>query len=59
VAVELDVIDVLKHPEAGLRDRVLVTPMLIKLSPGPERRIVGTLKDTGALVSALGLAEGS
>lgn len=47
-----------KHPELGVRDGVLVTPMMIKLAPGPERRIFGTLKDTDALIGVLGLAEG-
>ncbi len=55
--VELDVVDVLKDPEAGSRDGVLVTPMLIKLAPAPERRIFGSLTDTAALLGVLGLVE--
>ena len=55
--VDLEIVDVLKHPELGVRDRVLVTPMTIKLAPRPERRIPGTLKDADALVAVLGLAE--
>lgn len=55
--VELEVIDVLKHPEIGLRENVLVTPTMVKLEPLPVRRIIGNLKDTDALHAVLGLAE--
>lgn len=52
---ELEVIDVLRHPHRGLADRAFVTPMLIKLSPGNERRIIGTLRDTEKVLQALEL----
>jgi circadian clock protein KaiB len=55
--VNLEILDVLEHPELGVRDGVLVTPLMIKLAPTPERRIFGSLKDTDALVSVLGWAE--
>jgi circadian clock protein KaiB len=55
--VDLEILDLIKHPELGVRDGVLVTPLMIKLAPAPERRIFGTLKDTDTLVSVLGLAE--
>jgi circadian clock protein KaiB len=42
---ELEVVDVLKLPEVGLRENVLVTPTLLKLAPLPTRRIIGNLKD--------------
>jgi circadian clock protein KaiB len=51
----LEIVDVLKAPEVALRDGVLVTPMLVKLAPLPERRVCGSLKDTEALMAALGL----
>jgi circadian clock protein KaiB len=53
----VEIIDILKHPEQGMRDGVLVTPTLIKLAPRPERRLIGNLKDTHALATALGLGE--
>jgi circadian clock protein KaiB len=55
--VTLEVIDVLRHPERGLDDRVLVTPTLIRLSPGPEQRVIGNLRDRSALFAGLGLKE--
>jgi circadian clock protein KaiB len=53
----LEIVDVLERPELGLAAGVLVTPTLIKVAPGPERRIIGSLKDTEALLAALGLPE--
>ena len=51
----VEIVDVLLHPERGMRDGVLVTPTLIKLAPRPERRLIGNLKDTRILVTVLGL----
>jgi hypothetical protein len=36
-------------------DGILVTPMLVKVCPPPERRILGNLNDHGALLRALDL----
>jgi circadian clock protein KaiB len=55
---EVEIIDLLKEPGRGLRDRVLVTPMLLRLEPLPERCMVGTLSDRGALLAVLGVGEG-
>lgn len=55
--VELEIIDVLRDPERGLADGVLVTPLLVKVSPPPERRVVGNLQDRSALVAGLGFGE--
>jgi circadian clock protein KaiB len=57
--IELEIVDVLDEPERGLRDGVLVTPMLVRLRPGPERRVVGNLRDESALMAALGSEERS
>ena len=46
---ELEIIDVLRHPDRALSDAVIVTPMLDKRSPRPACRIFGNLSD-GALV---------
>jgi circadian clock protein KaiB len=53
----LEVVDFLEHPDRALRDGVLVTPTLLKLSPGPEATIIGTLSDRAAVLRALGLSE--
>jgi circadian clock protein KaiB len=57
VKVELELVDVLKHPERAMREGVLVTPTMVKLSPAPRRRVVGNLKDPEVLVSVLGLSD--
>jgi circadian clock protein KaiB len=53
----LDVIDVLKNPEAASEDKILATPMLMKVSPGPAKRIIGDLSDRGRVMSGLDLTD--
>jgi circadian clock protein KaiB len=53
----LELIDVLREPERGLRDRILATPTLVRATPLPELRIIGTLRDRELLVRRLGLGE--
>jgi hypothetical protein len=36
---------------------VLVTPLLVKVAPAPERRVAGNLQDETALVAGLGFGE--
>jgi circadian clock protein KaiB len=52
---EISVVDVFKQPERALADSVMMTPMLIKLAPGPVVRVVGTLSNAEAVLRALGL----
>lgn len=52
-AHDLDVIDMLDHPQRALTDGVLVTPTLIRLQPLPVQRIVGSLSDTKQLLRLL------
>jgi circadian clock protein KaiB len=56
--VNLEVVDVLVHPERGLQDGILVTPTLIRLAPAPERRVIGNLRDRDALLAGLGIDGG-
>jgi circadian clock protein KaiB len=53
--VELEIIDVLTDPQRGLRDCILVTPMLVRIAPVPERRVLGSLTDRPGLLGLLGL----
>lgn len=52
---DIEIVDVLREPKRALADRVLMTPTLVKLSPSPSRRIVGTLSQTEPVLQALGL----
>lgn len=53
--VRLEIIDVLEQPARGLRDGVLVTPMLVKAAPGPERRVFGNLRDRKLVMATCGI----
>lgn len=55
LSVELEIIDVLRDPGRALRDGVLITPMLVRLRPPPERRVLGNLRDRATLLGALGI----
>lgn len=52
---EIEIVDVFKAPKRAFADNVFMTPMLIKLSPDPVRRIVGTLSQSEIVLQALGL----
>lgn len=42
---ELQIVDVLEHPQAAEDERILATPTLIKRLPPPLRRVIGDLSD--------------
>ena len=52
---EIEVVDVFVKPQRALKDRIFMTPTLIKLGPKPSRRIVGTLGQAHILQQAIGL----
>ncbi len=51
----IEVVDVFREPKRALLDGVRMTPTLLKLSPTPSQRIVGTLAQTRRVSLALGL----
>ena len=52
---EIEVVDVVRDPQRALADDIRMTPTLLKISPGPARRIVGTLSQTQRVLDTLGL----
>lgn len=52
---EIEIVDVFREPRRALADGIMMTPTLIKLSPLPVRRIIGTLSLTSTVSQALGL----
>ena len=42
---DMEVIDVLEHPQVAEDERILATPTLIKTLPPPLRRVIGDLSD--------------
>ena len=51
----VEIVDLIEQPEVGIRDNVLAIPMVVKLSPTPTRRVVGTLNDIQKTLKILGL----
>jgi circadian clock protein KaiB len=54
----VEIIDVLEDPLVALREGILVTPTLVKLSPLPVRKVLGSLDEREKVLSALGLGGG-
>lgn len=50
---EIEIIDVFRHPEQALVDNVLMTPTLLRLSPLPVVRVVGSLSQLEPVMQAL------
>jgi circadian clock protein KaiB len=53
----IEIVDVLKDPLRALRDSVLVTPTIVKVSPEPEQHIIGNLSEEQEVLRALGLPQ--
>jgi circadian clock protein KaiB len=49
----LEVIDVLEHPELAERAKILATPTLVKQLPEPVRKIIGDLSDRAKVLIGL------
>ena len=52
---EIEVVDVFREPKRALADGIFMTPTLVKLSPTPALKVVGTLSHTQTVLQALGL----
>ena len=52
---EMQVIDVLEHPQLAENDRIIATPTLTKSLPPPLRRIIGDLSDSERVLLGLDL----
>lgn len=53
---ELQIIDVLEHPEAAEQEKILATPTLIKQLPPPLRRVIGDLTDKEKVLFGLAVS---
>lgn len=52
---EIEVIDLIEHPELAALHDVLALPTLIRVDPPPARRIIGNLSDTERVLAYLQL----
>jgi circadian clock protein KaiB len=50
---ELEIVDMLEYPLRALADAIIVTPTLLKLSPLPAQRLIGSLSDTRQVLLTL------
>jgi circadian clock protein KaiB len=50
---ELQIIDVLEHPQLAEDEKILATPTLIKRLPPPLRRVIGDLSDRDKVLLGL------
>ncbi len=51
----LEIVDVVQKPGEAEENRILTTPTLVKLEPGPVRRVTGDLSDGGRVLYGLSL----
>lgn len=52
---ELEIIDVYQQPLVAEREQLIALPLLIKKSPGMERRLIGDMSNTQKVLKGLGL----
>lgn len=50
------IIDVLKQPDVAEKEKIIVTPTLIKESPLPQVRIIGDLSELKTVLMGLGIS---
>jgi circadian clock protein KaiB len=51
----VEIIDLRREPQRALADGIMITPTLVKMSPGQEVRVMGSLSDHAVLTANLGL----
>jgi circadian clock protein KaiB len=52
---QLEVVDAVERPDLAEAERILATPTVIRLSPLPQRRVIGDLSDHARAADALGI----
>jgi len=52
---EIEVIDILEHPQLAEDHKILATPTLVKHLPAPVRKIIGDLSDRERVLLGLDL----
>ena len=54
---EIEVIDLLKHPQLASGDQILAIPTLVRKLPAPIKKIIGDLSNTERVLVGLDLRE--
>jgi circadian clock protein KaiB len=55
---EIEVVDLLEHPDQAREDNILAIPTLVRRLPAPLRQVIGDLSDAGRVLVGLRLASG-
>lgn len=53
---ELEIVDVHQQPQLAQSEEIIALPLLVKKSPGPERRLIGDMSDTAKVLRGLGIS---
>lgn len=53
--LDVTVVDILESPEEAEQERIVATPLLIRVSPPPQKRLFGDLSDVRVVLSELDL----
>jgi circadian clock protein KaiB len=51
----IELVDVLRDAQRALADKIFITPTLVRLTPAPMKRVVGTLNHLEIVAAVLGL----
>jgi len=52
---EIEIIDLLEHPQLAYGDQILAIPTLVRRLPAPMRKIIGDLSNTERVLVGLDL----
>jgi circadian clock protein KaiB len=52
---EIEVVDLVEHPERAQHDDILAIPTLVRRQPAPLRKTIGDLSDTQRVLAGLQL----
>jgi circadian clock protein KaiB len=53
---DLQIVDIYQEPLKAKEHQIVAAPTLVRVSPGPTRRVIGDLSDEMKLLKAFGLA---
>ncbi len=51
------IIDIVKDPAAAIRANVLAVPTLVRVAPGPPKRVIGSLSDAQGVLRGLDIGQ--
>lgn len=52
---DLEIVDVHKDNSVVAQEQIIALPLLMRLSPAPQRRLIGDMSDTQKVLHGLGL----